>query len=186
MILFLTACTLFQKKSPDAQATTDLPPLITIRDCGDGVKCHHVDSNQDGKIDIINYYRQRSESTPLLIRRDIDIDNDKNGQMDIISHFNDEQELEKEEIDLDYNGTFERTDHYTASRRILTEIDSNDDKKVDIRLIYEGGVVKRKEKDTNFDGNFDVFMRLNEAGLVVRYGINTDYDPENTIDERGP
>lgn len=185
MILLLVSCTLFHK-NPSDKDVTDLPPLIVIKDCEDGVKCHYVDSNRDGKVDVVNYYRQRSGTSPLLIKREIDIDNDKDGRIDIVSHFNDMNELVKEQIDLDYNGTFERTDHYTASRRILTEIDTNDDDEVDVRLIYEGGIVKRKEKDTNFDGDFDVFMRLNEEGLVVRYGINTDYDEENTIDERGP
>ena len=175
LILCLLAC---GWKKP-----VEKPSLVNISKTKDGLICQQIDMNADGLTDIWNYYRKRENASPILKRKEIDLNNDE--VYDIQTHFNDAGLITTEIKDTDFDGFYERTDHYQGNRKVLTTIDSNKDKIPDIRLIYEGGRVKRKEQDTNFDKNnrIDYWQLLSENGEVIKWG--RDLNDDGLIDVRG-
>ena len=92
-------------------------------------------------------------------------------------------QLEKEEMDSDYDGQFDWTDHYQDGLRVMSEWDSDYDGRPNVFKYYvrdESGNVSldRKERDSDGDGRIDVWERFSPTGEVIRYGRDTDGDGE--------
>ena len=158
MLILFFSCSFLNPK-PEAAAVLEPIPYIVREKSEDGLACQLVDLNGNRKANLRNCYR--GEGGPLVIQ-ELDLNNDE--KMDITTFFNAQSEREREEHDLDYDGVPEWVDHFEGDVRKLTEIDSNIDRKVDIRLFYQEGKVFRKEKDSNFDGSFELLMTLNAEG----------------------
>ncbi len=142
-----------------------------------------VDLDVDGTPEIINFYRERSNDR-LLVKKKLDLNRD--GQMDLISYFHDTGKLEREEMDSDYDGTFDWTDHYRDGKRVMSEYDTETDGRPNVFKYYDTseGVtfLSRKERDTDGDGKIDVWERVGQDGTVIRTGKDTDGDGK--MDER--
>ena len=100
------------------------------------------------------------------------------------TYFNEKGELEREEMDGNFDGHFDWTDHYQDNLRVMTEVDSDGNGKMDQFSYYEGTPprITRKERDTNGDTLIDIWERFDEHGVVNRTGRDTDGDGK--MDER--
>lgn len=142
-----------------------------------------VDLDTDGRPEIKNYYRPRTEDR-VLVKKEVDLNRD--GSIDLISYFDDDGNLKKEEMDSDYDGRFDWTDHYREGRRVMSEYDTETDGMPNVFKYYEtdNGVthLARKERDTDGDGKIDVWERFDPTGKVIRTG--RDLDGDGKMDER--
>jgi len=163
-------------EEPETQVTErELPEQGLIQ--------QEVDLDVDGKPEIVNYFRQRSEDR-LLVKKEVDLNHD--GRIDLISYFDDSGKLKKEQMDSDYDGSFDWTDHYRDGKRVMSEYDTETDGKPNVFKYYEVAEgqtrLARKERDTDGDGKIDVWERFDAEGNVIRTGKDTDGDGK--MDER--
>ena len=162
------------KSAAETVANTPKPPIVTNEATEEGLRCQKIDLNIDGKVDVWNYYRDRTGATPLLLKKEIDLNWD--GNKDIVTTFTQDGHIQKEEMDQDFDGQFEWIDHYQGNKRVMSEIDTDVDGKYDLFRFYEGDKVRRKEQDTNGDGIIDFWQHLNEQGEVTKIGRDLDGD----------
>lgn len=148
----------------------------------DGMIIQEIDLNEDRKPDVFNTYQPRANAPRLLVRKEVDLNLD--GQVDKITYFNEQGELEREEMDGDFDGHFDWTDHYQDNLRVMTEVDTDANGKMDQFSYYEGTPprITRKERDTNGDSLIDIWERFDENGVVNRTGRDTNGDGK--MDER--
>ena len=142
----------------------------------DGMTLQELDLDNDKRPDVFNTYQPRTGADRLLIRKEIDLNYD--GKVDQITYFDETGEVEREEMDRDFDGQFDWTDHYQDNIRVMTEVDDNRDGRMDVFSYYEGSPPKitRKECDTNHDGLIDLWQRFDTSGAVNRTGRDTDGD----------
>ena len=155
-------------------------PTRTTSTTTDGLLKVTIDLNNDGVIEIINYYKQTGSDSRLLMRKELDLNND--GRVDMRSNFNEAGQLTMEEMDGDFDGKVDVVDEYRDGRRTITQVDTNFDGTFDMRKSYENGIVRRKERDTNDDGKMDFIEILDERGNVVQTG--QDLDGNGKVDQR--
>lgn len=177
------------KKKTDAPAAAtpadaEWQSQITEREMPDSkLIVQEVDLDRDGKPEVKNYFRPRTEDR-ALVRKELDLNRD--GNIDLISYFDDDGNLKKEEMDSDYDGKFDWTDHYRDGRRVMSEYDTETDGQPNVFKYYETVDGKthlaRKERDSDGDGRIDVWERFDPSGKVIRMGRDTDGDGK--IDER--
>jgi antitoxin component YwqK of YwqJK toxin-antitoxin module len=119
--------------------------------------------------------RDRTEGPRQIVARDSDVNWD--GRFDVRSTFSEQTgQLEREEMDGDFDGRVDWIDHYQGGRRVLSEVDADNDGKMDLFKIFENGKLRRKERDTNADGKIDFWEYLDESGNVVKVGRDVDGD----------
>lgn len=152
---------------------------LTTSMTADGLTEQKVDLNRDGKPEITNYYRERTEGK-LLLRKDTDLDQD--GRIDVRTEFDDAGQRVKEQYDGDFDGRADCVDHFIAGKRTYSEIDTDFNGTFDLFKYYEAGVARRKERDTNGDGRVDMWEYLDEQGTVVKFG--RDVDNDGKMDQR--
>ncbi len=161
MLYLFISCTLFKAKI-DPQIDDAPPPVITKDYTEEGLDCKSIDVTGDQKANIKTCYQDGTR----VVRKEMDINND--GKMDIVTHYDDDSQIEREDLDLDYDGIPEWVDYYEDDKRYQTDIDTNVDRLVDMRLFYKDEKVVRKQSDNDFDGKFDCTFHLNEDGEFVR------------------
>ncbi len=185
--LLLPACG--KKTGPAAAASADDIYRSKVKEkqmAQPGIVRQSIDLDADERPEIYNFYRERADAARLLIRKEIDLNRD--GKIDVISYFDDEGRLEKEEMDGDYDGVFDWTDHYQDGYRVMSEYDTDYDGVANVWKYYirndDGSQPRldRKERDTDGDGMVDVWERFNTDGEVIRTGRDTDGDGK--MDER--
>ncbi len=152
----------------------------------EGLVRQAIDFDGDQKPEIYNFFRERADAPRLLIRKELDLNRD--GKMDVLSWFDDDGNLEKEEMDGDYDGNFDWTDHYQSGVRVMSEYDTDNDGRPNVFKYYDVGEdgiarIDRKERDTDGDGNIDVWERFNADGEVIRTGRDTDGDGKMDVRE---
>lgn len=145
----------------------------------EGLVRQTIDLDRDGRADIVNFFRERADGPRLLVRKELDLNRD--GAIDIVSWFDDAGNLDREEMDSDYDGTLDWTDHYQGGLRVMSEYDTDFDGKPNVYKYYSVGEDKvsrleRKERDSDGDGRIDVWERFNKDGEVIRTGRDTDGD----------
>jgi hypothetical protein len=183
-VLLMVACA---KGGGSTGASTESgPPPITERTTEAGLVEASIDLDGDGKPEIRNFYRVRADAPRLLVRKEVDMNRD--GKMDVVSVFDDSGVLDREEMDSDYDGFFDWTDHYQKGDRVMSEYDSDNDGKPNVFKYFmrgEDGTVRldRKERDEDGDGKIDVWERFDATGAVIRMGRDTDGDGKVDIRE---
>ena len=86
------------------------------------------------------------------------------------------RQIEKEEMDGDFDDRVDWIDHYKGGRRVMSEIDTDYNGAMDLFKYYEGGNLRRKERDSKGDGRIDFWEYLDEQGNVLRTGRDLDGD----------
>ena len=98
-----------KKDGETVESSEEWQSQVTERELPEqGLIEQEVDLDVDGQPDIVNYYRERT-SDRLLVKKKLDLNRD--GTMDLVSYFDDDGRLKKEEMDSDYDGHFDWTDH---------------------------------------------------------------------------
>ena len=91
------------KPEPEAAPAPEAKgPTKTSSTTEDGLLRVTVDLNNDGKVEIINYYKQTGGDSRLLMRKEVDLNSD--GHVDMRSSFNEAGQLTVEEMDGDFDG----------------------------------------------------------------------------------
>lgn len=140
----------------------------------DGLTQVQVDLNRDGKVEITNFFRERTDAPRLLVRKETDLNND--GRVDVRAEFDDGGERVKEQLDQDFDGRADWVDHYIGGKRTFSEVDTDFNGTFDLFKYYESGVARRKERDTDGDNRIDAWEYLDETGTVVKTGKDVDGD----------
>jgi hypothetical protein len=180
--LLLTAC---PKTAAVATAGAVAAPgaeVLTVSTTPDGLTEQKVDLDRDGKPEITNYFRERTDAPRLLLRKDTDLNRD--GRIDVRAEFDDGGQRVKEQLDGDFDGRADWVDHYIAGKRTVSEVDTDFNGTFDLFKYYESGVVRRKERDSDGDGRIDAWEYLNEAGAVVKTGKDVDGDGKMDVREQ--
>ncbi|MEC7948384.1 MAG: hypothetical protein VX265_12525 [Myxococcota bacterium] len=163
------------KAAPEASGTeASRAGVLSEQPSEDGLVQQQIDINGDGGPDVYNFFRERSDAPRLLVRKEVDLNWD--GRLDVRTWFDAAGEIEKEEMDGDFDGRVDWVDHYQGGKRVLSEVDTDYDGAFDLFKIYEGGKVRSKQRDTNGDGEVDFWEYLDDAGNVVKTGRDIDGD----------
>jgi hypothetical protein len=181
LLAALSACA----KNPDATSGGAARSTFTERVEADGLVVQEFDLDKDGRNEVINHWRPREGAPRLLVQKQVDLNRD--GKMDVISWFDDAGQIEREEMDSDYDGVFDWVDHYQGGARVMSEWDSDTDGRANVFKYYvisASGqtVLERKERDTDGDGKIDLWERFNLSGEVVR--MARDLDGDGKMDQR--
>lgn len=173
--LALVACA--AKKDPGALPEAS---VLSLAPADDGLTLQTIDINGDTKADVFNYLREREGSSPLMVRKETDLNWDS--RIDVRAWFDDSGVLSREEMDGDFDGRVDWIDHYQVGTRAMSEIDSNFDGTFDLFKYYEANVMRRKERDTNNDGKIDQWEYFDDKGNVTKVG--RDIDGDGVMDQR--
>ena len=167
--IVFTGCAGARGPGPGSEAS-----LLSERPTDNGLVEQQIDLNGDETADVFNFYRERSEANRLLVRKEVDLNWD--GKIDVRSWFTDDGQIEKEEMDGDFDSRVDWIDHYKGGRRVMSEIDTDYNGAMDLFKYYEGGKLRRKERDSTGDGRIDFWEYLDDEGNVLRTGRDVDAD----------
>jgi len=173
ILLVLAGCGGSQTTGANASADGPAAAETTERLTEGGLTMVEVDLNGDGRAEVYNYYRERTQADRLLVRREADLNQD--GRIDIWSFFDESGAVTQEKMDGDFDGTADWVDHYQGGKRTLSEVDTNSDGNFDLFKYFVDGKLVRKERDTTNNGKID-FWELYEDGKVVKAGRDTSGD----------
>jgi len=173
LLLVLAGCGSPQTSQPTVSTAAETTGESTERLTEDGLTLVEIDLNSDGRAEIYNYYRERTQAERLLVRREADLNQD--GRIDIWSFYDDTGSVRQEKMDGDFDGTADWVDHYQGGQRTLSEVDTNSDGVFDLFKYFVEGKLVRKERDTTNNGKIDLW-ELYENGKVVKAGRDTSGD----------
>jgi antitoxin component YwqK of YwqJK toxin-antitoxin module len=180
--LFLALPALFSAHFAPVHAGSLAPPQPSSTEhmTPDGNLVVEVDLDGDKRPEVFNYYKVSGESR-LLFRKEIDLNRD--GRVDMKTWYTETGLIEKEEMDGDFDGRFDWTDHYKGGKRVMSENDSSHTGRMDVVRYYENGKTARVERDTNRDGKTDYWEYLDVSGRVVKVGRDLDGDGQMDVRE---
>ncbi len=82
-----------------------------------------------------------------------------------------------EEYDSNHDG---RVDYIVRSDdtgdKVMEALDYNHDGKMDDLYFYDEGIIVRREVDSNFDMNIDLWVYIKNGSLVEKYEQDLDFD----------
>lgn len=180
VVAALAACASSDKNNvtskPEAQ-------LLGLEITGDKSE-EQYDLNGDGRPDLFKTYVMRGpkdepdKRTQLLARQDMDLNFDD--KVDVRRIFNELGGVVREEMDLDFDGTFDAIDHYADGVLYRRDMALNFEGQPSIVKHYNDNKLVRKERDTNADGAIDT-VEYYEDGKLVRIGVDKDGDGKPDI-----
>jgi hypothetical protein len=130
------------------------------------IVCREVDTNLDGKKDVVRRYNDQGQ--PIEERADTDYD-----VLDRSSRFS-RGKITLIEIDRNQDDKPEETRYYQNGKLSRVQRDTNADGKPDIWEIYAGGHLERMGVDVDFDGRVD---RWNRDEVTLRAQRAADAEP---------
>lgn len=135
------------------------------------IVCREVDTNLDGRKDVVRRYNDQGE--PIEERADTDYD----GELDRSSRFS-RGKITLIEIDQNQDDKPEETRYYQDGKLSRVQRDTNADGKPDIWEIYAGGHLERMGVDVDFDGRVDRWNR-DEVTLRAQRAAEADAAQES-------
>ena len=182
------ACGPRQKGTEGPDSSEDRGHILYDRArCSD--KNHRVvrlTTTEGGKPDIWKFYGKATEGgtvIEVLVCKQVDLNHD--GKVDIVTYYDQSGKVAKEEIDLDFDGTFDVAVYYEGGKLIRKEYDFNHDGKIDAWAHFENERLARIERDSHFKGRVDVWEYY-EGGRLDRIGYDTTGSGRVDRWERGP
>jgi hypothetical protein len=184
-LLFSVGCA---KKSVELSPLDEDAPKAVVEKTlpEEGLTLVEVDLDINGQADIFNYYREREDAPRILVKKEVDLNYD--GRVDVISYFDIRGDLEREEMDGDFDGTFDTTDYYKDGSRVMSERDTSFDGRPNVFSYYdasggERGKITHQERDENGDGQIDYWLRFDSSGNVIKTGRDLDGDGKMDVRE---
>jgi hypothetical protein len=172
----LCACGPTQKKDAGNPANADEGDHVAYdrSRCSDkNNRVVRLTTREDGKPDIWKFYASVSEggtTIEVLVCKQVDLNHD--GKVDIVTFYDSNGKVAKEELDLDFDGTFDETVYYEAGKLVRKEYDRNHDGKTDEWAYYENEKLARIERDSHYRGRVDLWEYY-EGGKLDRIGYDT-------------
>lgn len=114
--------------------------------------CREVDTNLDGKKDVVRFYNEKGEAN----REQADSNYD--GKLDTTITFA-KGRIAKVEFDSDGDGSPDQIKFYLDGKLNRMQRDTNRDGKPDVWEIYTDGSLERMGVDTDYDGHVDRWDR---------------------------
>ncbi len=131
-----------------------------------------VDLNQDDIPDVRKVYKTVGKDE-VLVCREADMNFD--GVKDIFVFFDDQGQIIRDEVDLDYDHQIDIISTYAKGKVVKQEMDTNSDGLVDRVRHLKDNVPFRVEGDMNGDGRVDLWEYY-EDGRLVRLGTDENGD----------
>ena len=100
--------------------------------------------------------------------------------VDMIRFYDVHERLVEQQVDLDFDGTIDRSDKFDEGQIISRESDEDSNGTSETTRFYRDGALQRMEIDTTGDGQADTW-RFYEDGALVRIGMDVNGDLD--IDE---
>ena len=100
LLLVLSGCGGSQNTGANASGNGQSAAETTERLTEGGLTMVEVDLNGDGRAEVYNYYRARTQAARLLVRREADLNQD--GRIDIWSFFDETGSVTQEKMDGDF------------------------------------------------------------------------------------
>jgi hypothetical protein len=161
-------------------------PVMTS-ETPEGLVAETTDLDNDADADVWTWFsvtkKKGAEDVRVLVKKSTDINGD--GRVDFTEYFSPDGKLTKEENDLDYDRTIDKTRFFEKGQLIREEIASMFNGKVDVRRYFENGVMVLKLVDGNHDSVFEEFQYF-EGKNLVRIGWDRDGDGKPEIFEENP
>ncbi len=139
-----------------------------------------VDFDEDGVIDVKNYYAQRGGGR-VLVKKETDLNLD--GAVDVITEYDQDGEMSRELFDGDFDGLYDWVDTYKNGQRVKAEIDTDYNGRWDVFNTYANGKVVKKERDTDGDEVVDFWETFDADGN--RTSASTDTTESAITDDPG-
>jgi hypothetical protein len=173
--ILLASCLVLSSCSKKVKSEENL--LGTERN-PNGSLVERFDLTGNGKPNLWKHYKEEpiegeKAVRKVLVRREMDLDND--GKIDVKQFFGRNDTLTRAKFDLDYDGQFDATEYYKDGKPVKREWDRNGDGRPEIIKLYQLGKIVQKELDENNDGKVDVWEYY-EEGKLVRVGRDKDGD----------
>ena len=137
------------------------------------VVTRELDLDHDGKPDTWRTTRRLPDGREVLVRVERDLNGD--GRVDLREFYDAEGNLERQELDLDFDGKPDVILHFEKGQLASKEYAFGFDGKPHAWSYYEKGRLVRKERDENGDGRVD-YWEYWENGEIDRVGIDLDGD----------
>lgn len=140
--------------------------------------------DDDKHPDVITYFKRISAESnrsdqprKKLTKREFDLDS--NGTIDLVKKYNDDEQLVVELEDTDLNGQIDARRKFDDGRLVTQQnlAEGTDQKQVVSTQYYRGEKLIRIERDTDRDGDVDVWEYYHD-GKLTRLGRDTNGDQE--------
>ncbi len=166
----LLACA--AKKIPGTDATSTEGGPVSKGLAPDEIVREH-DLDHDGKPDLWRITRKMPDGKEVLVRIERDLNGD--GKVDIREYYDADGNLEKQVVDLDFDGKPDIVLYFEKGQLVRKEYSFGFDGKPHAWNYYEKKQLVRKERDENGDGKVD-YWEYWENGEIDRVGFDTDGD----------
>lgn len=137
-----------KNQTADVAASTIAPELASLPPSV-GTEPRHVDLNNDGKPDLVQWV----DGGGRVEREQCDLNFD--GRLDTTTYYDGSGNIVREEFDGDFDGRIDWVDTWQGGQRVKAEADTNYDGRVDLVKTYSGGDVVKLERDADGDGVVD-------------------------------
>ena len=158
-------------KTPSMQASS--PPAAPTSAADGDETMTAFDLAQTGRPNLWKYTRRGPDGKDVVVRRERDLNGV--GRVDVWEYYDDAGNLEKQVVDLDFDGKADVIMYFEKGQMVRKEMAFGFDGKPREIAYYEKGKLARKEKDENGDGRID-YWEYWENGEIDRIGIDTDGD----------
>jgi hypothetical protein len=151
-----------------------------------GQLVERFDLTGDKKANIWKVYRvdkQDGKEERLLVRKDLDPNLD--GKPDVSLYYNSVGRLERESMDLDFDGRIDAISYHKGGELVRRQMDLDFDGRMDVEKFYVKGKLVRKERDKDNNGRPDVWEYFQD-GRLVRVGHDKDGDGKPETFEDAP
>jgi hypothetical protein len=156
--------------------------MLTTQAAGDGTVLQKADLDGDGSPDVWAYYREK-DGRKVLVRKSVDLNSD--GKPDLTQYYDDAGELQREEIDLDFDLRVDLIRRYEKGKIAAEDVSSRFDGKFDVKKYYDAGVLVLKQVDSRRNGQFDEFQYF-VGSKLSRIGWDRDGDGKPEVFEENP
>lgn len=172
LVLLAAACAPRSARGVRAEDAAEALEEVTPAPSGEE-KVTEFDLNHDKKPDVWTYTVAGKDGAERVVRKEFDLNYD--GKVDLTRVYAPDGQLERDILDLDFDGRTDQVNHYEKGQLVRKERDLDYDGRPDQWVYYERGRIVRKELDANRDGKVDEWEYW-ENGQVDRVGKDVDGD----------